>query len=50
MGENRGYSISEGPDLEVSKGLQQYVPFVRFEVHPVASEDLVNEEIKALLG
>ncbi len=50
VGENRGYSIAEGSDLEVMKSLQQYVPFVRFQVHPIASEDLVNEEIKALIG
>jgi hypothetical protein len=50
VGEDRGYSINEGSELEVMKGLQQYVPFVRFQVHPIASEDLVNEEIKALIG
>jgi hypothetical protein len=32
------------------KGLQQYVPFVRFQLHPIALEDQVNEVIKALTG
>ncbi len=50
VGENKGYSIMEGSELEVMKGLQQYVPFVRFQLHPIALEDQVNEVIKALTG
>ena len=48
VGETRGYSVNEGTELEVMNGLQQYVPFVNFKVHPLASEDQVDEMIKAL--
>ena len=30
--------------------IQQYVPFVSFKTRPVATENQVNEEIKALKG
>ncbi len=50
IGENKGYAINEGSELEVMKGIQQYIPFVRFQVHPIASEDQVNEMVKALTG
>jgi len=41
---------SEGTELEVMTSLQQFVPFCKFEVHPIASESQVNEMIKALTG
>jgi hypothetical protein len=50
IGEEKGYAIYEGSELEVMKALQQYVPFVRFQVHAISSEDQVNELIKALTG
>ena len=50
VGETKGFVVNEGPELEVMKALQKYVPFVRFQVHPIASEDQVNEMIKALSG
>lgn len=50
VGETKGYAINEGSELDVMKGLQQYVPFVRFQVIPIASEDQVNEMVKALTG
>ena len=50
LGEENGYAISEGPELEVMKSLQQYVPFCVFNVHPIATEGQVNEMIKALSG
>lgn len=50
VGETKGYSIMEGSELELMKALQPYVPFVGFQVHPIASEDQVNELIKALTG
>jgi hypothetical protein len=49
-GESRGYSVLEGPELEVMKTIDQYVPFVVFKVHPVATEAQVNEMIKVLTG
>lgn len=49
-GEIKGYSIYDSTKLEMMKALQQYVPFVIFTVHPVATEDDVNEMLKALSG
>jgi len=50
VGEASGYVINEGTEIEVMKGLQQYVPFCIFKVHPVATESQVNEMLKALAG
>lgn len=50
VGENKGYAVNEGSELELMKALQQYVPFVSFQVHPIASESQVNEMIIALTG
>jgi len=50
MGETSGYSILEGTELEVMNALQQYVPFVSFKIHAIATESQVNEMIKALSG
>lgn len=44
-GENKGYSIAEGDNLDIMKMTQQYAPYVAFEIHPVAS----IAEIKELL-
>jgi len=48
VGELRGYSIAEGSELEIMNFLQQYVPFVTFRLHPIASVSQVDEMIKAL--
>jgi len=40
----------EGTELEVMNTLAQYVPYCIFKVHPVASEDQVNDMIKNLTG
>ena len=50
VGENNGYSVHEGTELELMNTLAQYVPFCIFKVHPVASESQVNEMIKGLSG
>jgi len=50
VGENKGYAVDEGSELEVMKALAQYVPFCTFEVHPISTESQVNEMIKALTG
>jgi hypothetical protein len=49
-GESKGYSIYDSTKLEMMKALQQYVPFVMFKVHPVATVGDVNEMLKALSG
>ena len=50
VGQNNGYSVHEGTELELMNTLAQYVPFCIFKVHPVASESQVNEMIKGLSG
>ena len=49
VGEHRGYTIHEGTQLEIAVTLQQYVPFVRFTVHPVETVGQVEQLIEALL-
>jgi hypothetical protein len=49
-GENRGYSIVEGSVLDVMKMAQQYAPYVKFEVHPVASVNEIGELLKHMSG
>jgi hypothetical protein len=48
VGEINGYAVLEGTEVEIMNSLQQYVPFVNFKVHPVASVSQVDEMIKAL--
>ena len=48
VGEEKGYAIAEGTEVEIMNMVEQYVPFVRFEVHPIASVSQVEEVIKAL--
>jgi len=50
VGETNGYGVYEGTEVEVMKAVQQYIPFVIFDVKPIASEEQVNEMIKALTG
>jgi hypothetical protein len=47
-GEYAGYAIMEGTELDVLIGTERYVPFVRFETHPVLSLSQVFEGMKAL--
>lgn len=48
VGESGGYAIMEGSELDVMNNLQQYVPFVTFQVNPVATLDQAEEMIKTL--
>jgi hypothetical protein len=50
VGETGGYAVNEGSEVEVMNGLQQYVPFCTFKVHPIATESQVNEMLKGLTG
>jgi hypothetical protein len=50
VGENKGYTIAEGTELEIGNILQQYVPFCIFKVYPIATEGQINQMIKALTG
>lgn len=49
-GENRGYCVLEGGVSDVLKMTQQYIPYVKFEVHPVASVNEIEEMLKQMLG
>ena len=48
VGELSGYSVVEGTEVEIMNQLQQFVPFIRFKVHPIASVSQVEEMIQAL--
>ena len=48
VGELRGYTVSEGTEVEIANMSQKYVPFVIFEVHPVMSVEQVDKVIKTL--
>ena len=48
VGEMRGYSIAEGTEAEVGAFNQQWVPFVSFQVHPVATVSDMEEIIASL--
>ena len=48
VGEINGYAIAEGTEVEIGNLVQQYIPFVCFKVHPIASWSQVNEVTKAL--
>ncbi|HUV80312.1 MAG TPA: hypothetical protein VMW40_05760 [Candidatus Bathyarchaeia archaeon] len=47
-GENAGYAIVEGTELDVLTGTERYVPFLQFETHSVLSLSQVMEGMKAL--
>lgn len=46
-GELNGYSIGEGTEVEMMTETLKYAPYVKFEVHPVASLAQVQQAIKA---
>jgi hypothetical protein len=48
VGEHGGYSVVQGTEVEIMNQLQQFIPFVYFKVHPIASVSQVAEMIKAL--
>jgi len=48
VGENRGYSIAEGTEAEISIFNQNWVPFIDFSVYPVASIGDVDKVIESL--
>jgi len=48
VGELSGYAVAEGTEVEIGNMTEQYVPFVRFKVHAIASVSQVDEIIKAL--
>ena len=49
-GEGKGYSVSEQSALELSKNLQRFSPFVKFEVHQVMTLEETMELTKSLMA
>lgn len=47
VGELKGYAIDEGTEVEVMNGLLQYTPYVKYEVHPIATLAQAEQSIKA---
>ena len=48
VGETKGFDVIEGTEVEVMNVMQQYVPYVTFKVHPVASVSQVDEMLEAM--
>ena len=46
--EGAGYCVLEGTNVEIMKTTEQYVPYVDFETHPVATAGEALELIKHL--
>ncbi len=48
LGENGGYMVYKGSEMELEKRLQQYVPFVTFKTHRIMSVEQMAELAKSL--
>jgi len=48
VGEINGYTVVEGSEVEIGNLIQQYVPFVSFKAHPVASVGQVDQIVQDL--
>ena len=48
-GEGKGYSISEQSTLDISKNLQRFSPFVKFQVNQVMTLDETVELSESLM-
>ena len=49
VGGGKGYTVSEGNELEIAQLMQKFVPFVKFEVHQVMTIEQVAELAKSLM-
>ena len=49
VGEGRGYAVSEQNEIGVVQTLQNYYPFVEFEVHQVITVDEMLEALKPMI-
>lgn len=50
VGENRGFNIVEGTEVEIANTIQQYVPYINVQVLPLATFSQTEEIIKTLTG
>jgi hypothetical protein len=42
--------LVEGSEVEIEKMVQQYVPYINFEVLPISTFSQIEEVVKALTG
>ena len=49
IGEGAGFCILEGTELECMNIVQQYIPYVAFTTHAIASFDQTEEMIKSMI-
>ena len=49
VGEGRGYSVFEQSPLELARNLQNYYPYVEFEVHQVLTVDETADMFKSMM-
>jgi hypothetical protein len=49
-GEAHGYSVMEGSIIDINLALNQYIPFVSFEIHPAATINEIEKFIKVMAG
>jgi len=49
-GENRGFIIAEGSQLDVMKMTQQYTPYVHFRIHPVSTVVEIETLLEYMAG
>jgi len=44
----RGFSVHEGDEMTVSNAVQNFLPYVTFDVHPIISVEQMGEVIENL--
>ena len=49
-GGNAGFSIIEGTEADVLKGVTQFQPYIMFKAHPVLNVKQVGEVMKSMMG
>jgi len=50
VGTGKGYCIAEGTEVEVTKMVQTFSPYCKFETFPVATVEQMNELFKSMIG
>jgi len=48
VGETKGYSIASRTAVDLAENLQQFYPFITFQVHEVMSADEIGEVAKSM--
>jgi len=50
IGENAGYSIVDGDELDIAMLMQQYIPYATFTTHPYLTASETEEMLRKLSG